>query len=922
MFMGGGDIMIRKLFNFNVKTKIFMIFLLIFGFASIWIVRTSINQVEAENQQFIRELLQVNAHMSIAIVDTVRMYTMMTLELTADLARNAIVTDGILDDELTSIFNNMNVEYDGTYLIDNIEVFDTDFVLLSAADPHADLMDLSEFILPGDDKSAVRLFPTFVNPINDRVQVLFTHPVIHEGEVIATVALRGNSEVLRVFLLDFLRIYDNFVNIADSYGTIFFTTRPEAYSGIHVDELGLYEVFGEVPMNTVFRHQSAVTKVYKLAYILEFGDLNWMVVSFFDEHSIENNAFAVIGSVFPVLLAMLAAGAVTFFLMTRSLYPLKELAEGASEVSKGNVSVSFLIDSDDEFGQVSRSFQEIIVALNVLGENFKNAERALMKGDSAYSLTDTKLGGIFDDMISSANNIIRHIQLAMVEAQQASKAKSDFLAAMSHEIRTPLNAILGITQIELQKAVEENDTTQALRKINLSGRTLLGIINDILDMSKIEMGKLEFAESDYDLENLISETVQANTVRIGAKQIEFILEVDKNLPKRLVGDELRIKQILNNLLSNAIKYTSAGHVKFSISGTTKFSVSADNMEANTLLRFVVEDTGQGLKPDDLSNLFDPYSRFNLEENRSVEGSGLGLTITQRLVEMMEGWIYVESEYGKGSVFTIHILQKTGTMNVIGQEGAERLCNFEFPNSDEKYLVNYEPMPYGSVLVVDDVETNLHVAEGLLAPYHVRVETATSGFEVLEKIEKGAKYDIILMDHMMPEMDGIETTNRLKQMGYDGTIIALTANALIGNAEMFRSKGFDWFISKPVDIRQLDSALLRFIKDKHPDKHAGQESRLLYQSTKPQNIQPKLRNAVLRDANRAIKAIGESLESGDVTLFITSVHAMKSAMANVKEIELSEMASTLEKAGHDEDYDFIYEKTPKFVKRLEEFIERL
>ena len=906
--------MFGKLFNFQVRTKILIIFVVIFGFSSVWIMSTTINQLEAESQQFIREMLQTNAHMTIAIVDTVRIYSEMLIMLAAERAPSGIISDGNLDDELSSIFNSMNVVYNDMYLLENIIVFDNDFNLLYVANQYSDIMDLRSFILPGDDKTIARIHPAFVNPVNGNVQVMFTYPVIHEGEVIATVAMYGNTEVLHFFLVDFLQIYDSFVNIADSYGTIFFTTRPEAYLGINVDELGLYEAFGEVPMNTVFRHNSAVTGVDKLAYIMMDEELSWMIVSFFDADSIEDYLAAAMVSVVPVLMGLIAAGALTLFLITRSLKPLKELADGAKEVSKGNVSVTFSTDQEDEFGQVSRSFLGIITALNILGSNFKNAENALMRGDSEYSLTDTKLGGIFDEMIASANNIIRHIQLSMVEAQKASKAKSDFLATMSHEIRTPLNAILGITQIELQKTLEENDTSRALQRIHLSGRTLLGIINDILDMSKIETGNLEFTNAEYSVGSLISETVQSNILRIGSKEVEFVLEADENLPERLVGDELRIKQILNNVLSNAIKYTKKGYVKFVI--------SSERSESVTTLKFVVHDTGQGLKPDDIKNLFDPYSRFNLEENRSVEGAGLGLTITQRLVLMMGGNIHVESEYGKGSVFTIYLKQQTVSDEVIGKELADRLSSFVFLNIGERNLVSYEPMPYGSILVVDDVETNLHVAEGLLAPYHVRVETVTSGFEVLEKIERGAKYDIILMDHMMPKMDGIETTNKLRQQGYDGTIIALTANALIGSDEMFRSKGFDWYISKPVDIRQLDAALLRFVRDKHPNKHIVHERKLLFQPTKPQNMQPKLRNAILRDATRAVKAIKESLENGDVSVFITSVHAMKSAMANIKEIQIAEMADKLEKAGHDEDYDFIYDKTPEFIKLLGELIERL
>ena len=904
--------MIAKVFHFSVRAKVLFIFVIVFGLALVWIVRSSIERSEAENQQLIRELLQVNAHTAISVIDTVQANNMLLLGLIAERTRNILLHGGDLDYELSSIFESMNVEYNGILLIENIKVFDADFRVISVANPNTDQIDLRDFISFDYDRNMVLVSPMFVNPHTGNTQVVFIRPVIHDNEVIATVVLRGNTEALHFFVTDFIYEYDNFINIADSQGNIFFTTRPESYLGINLDELGLYEAFGEIPLNTILHHRSAVTGVYKVAYIFEFGEL-WTIVSFFDADSIESNFLEIALIIFPPLFGFGLAGIASFLLISRSLVPLKQIAVSANEVAKGNVSVMFKVDQNDEFGLVSRSFLGIITALNVLCSNFKNAENALKREDSSYSLTKTKLGGIYDEMIDSANNIIGHIQVSMIEAQQASKAKSDFLATMSHEIRTPLNAILGITQIELQKMSDENDTTRALQQIFMSGRTLLGIINDILDMSKIETGNLELIATNYNVGNLISEAIQSNILRIGSKEIEFIIEADENLPLKLVGDELRIKQILNNVLSNAVKYTKKGHIRFAI--------SSESSDSYANLKFVIEDTGQGLRPSDLVYLFDPYARFNLEENRSVEGAGLGLTITQRLVHMMDGEVNVESEFGKGSVFTINLKQQIVSNEVIGKELADKINSFAHINIGEKKLVNYEPMPYGSILVVDDVETNLHVAEGLLAPYYVRVETVTSGFEVLDKVEHGANYDIILMDHMMPKMDGIETTNRLRQMGYKGTIIALTANALIGSDEMFRSKGFDWYISKPVDVRQLDAALLRFIRDKHPDKHKDQ-GHMLYRSIKPQNIRPKLRNAIYRDATKAVKAINESLESGDISTFITSVHAMKSAMANIKEVELADMAGKLEIAGHTEDYDFIYEKTPEFVKLLEELIEKL
>ena len=394
------------------------------------------------------------------------------------------------------------------------------------------------------------------------------------------------------------------------------------------------------------------------------------------------------------------------------------------------------------------------------------------------------------------------------KAEQASKAKSNFLATMSHEIRTPMNAIIGIAQIQLQKDNLPDEYASALEKIYNSGSNLLGIINDILDLSKIETGKMELNLAEYEIPRLIQDAVQVNIVRIGTKPIEFILDVDETLPLKLHGDELRLKQILNNLLSNAIKYTERGHVKLSISHFALNDVIK--------LRFIVEDTGQGMKPKDRKRLFSQYLRFNAENNRVTEGTGIGLSIAKNLIELMEGSIEVESEYGKGSVFTVTVIQKAAGCEAIGAELANQLLNFTF-SGDKRYTkmhIHSESMSHGKVLIVDDVEANLDVAEGLMSPYGLEIETAISGFAAIAKVEQRKDdYDIIFMDHMMPLMDGIETAKKLRAMGYKGVIVAFTANAIVGNAEMFKENGFDDFISKPIDYRQLNAVLDKFIRDK-------------------------------------------------------------------------------------------------------------
>ncbi|MDR2542735.1 MAG: response regulator [Treponema sp.] len=398
-----------------------------------------------------------------------------------------------------------------------------------------------------------------------------------------------------------------------------------------------------------------------------------------------------------------------------------------------------------------------------------------------------------------------------LQSENISIAKSNFLSIMSHEIRTPLNAIIGIAQIELQKEDLPEKHAIAMEKIYSSGGSLLGIINDILDLSKIETGKLEITPREYDVPSFINDTAQINMVRIGSKEINFMVEADRNLPSIIYGDELRTKQILNNLLSNAIKYTNKGHVKLFISHTKE----GEDLQ----LRFSVEDTGIGLKQEELDKLFLDYQRFNLSANRETEGTGLGLPITKKLIELMDGKIEIKSEYEKGSTFTVTLKQKAIDCIPIGDEVSKNLRNFNFSN--EKYRLklqlSHEPMPYGKVLIVDDMETNLYIAQEILSYYKLDIETATSGFKTLDLVKSGKTYDIIFMDHMMPVMDGVETTQKLRSLGYKNTILALTANAMAGSKEMFIQHGFDGFIPKPIDIKDMDLVVKVYIRDKHQEK---------------------------------------------------------------------------------------------------------
>lgn len=534
---------------------------------------------------------------------------------------------------------------------------------------------------------------------------------------------------------------------------------------------------------------------------------------------------------------------------------------------------------------------------------------------------------IFD--ITKTKNYIEEITEMRERAEEANHAKSEFLANMSHEIRTPMNAIVGLSDLIIEESKGRKIYNYAC-DIKTSSQDLLAIINDILDISKVEVGKMELVEGAYYIKRLIGDVTAMIELAANQRGLELRCDFHEEVPCRLRGDDGRIRQILINILNNAVKFTKQGYVKLTVGG--------HYIEENTWnLILKVEDTGIGIKQGDMTKIFENFKQVDSRKNRNVEGTGLGLSISKKLVDLMQGTIEVQSVYGEGSTFTVTIPQQVLDKRPVSESGEE-------DGRQKENELRMFTIPDYNILVVDDNLINRKVALGMLKPYGCKLTSANSGPEAIELV-KNEKYDMIFMDHMMPDMDGIEATKIIhEECGENGNtpiVIALTANAMAGVREMFLANGFQDFLAKPIDRTPMYRMLDKWVPDE----------RKVYAEDTPEESPPvkdfsdieldsvdmkkvmeyhtgtvtdylELLQLFYMDGLKKTKYLAELLAREDWKNYRIEVHALKSASANLGAMKLSVKAKAQEDAAAEENAVFIREHYPEMMESYEALLEEI
>ena len=930
------------------------------------------------------------------------------------------------------------------------------YALLSKADyPNLEMFQVISATVGVGYQSAYEHMYRFFFPNNSNIKFYPTQGTMIDALVQGEIDLLMASENVLLGLINYREQPDYKINI------LFHAPLEESYFGFNINE---------VILSSIFRKAQIYINAEKIQN-------DWTSRVFSYSRRMAQDRFLYMTTSAAILFLALA---IVFFLFIKNARLRKHFENQAvtlSTVYNTIPDLVFCMDTDLRFINCNRSYEEFtgLSELEIVGKtdleiyvNVTDQEQVKRYMDDNIRVMDTKKTMTVEEIgyrIDNTSVILKTTKTPLIQngktvgvlgisrditdykvaeeaAKEASRAKSAFLAKMSHEIRTPMNAIIGMAELALRES-RLDIIYRHIYMIRQAGNNLLSIINDILDLSKIESGKLELFPDNYLFASLLNDVISIIRMRAADSQLRFVVNVDSNIPNELFGDETRIRQILINILGNAVKYTDEGFVSFTVSGEFQ-----DNN--SVLLTMKTKDSGRGIKEENFKDLFNEYYQADITQSKSVEGIGLGLAITAKLVKEMEGNISFYSEYGKGSEFTVKLSQKyisdekhasvenpeeknaivferyeiysnslvntianLGVTYTIAQNKADfigklennkfthifissmmyekcqdillkfkdtaniilltelgesiptntysilpmpvysipvaNLLNgitdsFNFINEDAKTYVNFIA-PEARVMIVDDIKTNLTVAKGLLQPYNMQIDLCKGGYEAIETLNF-RDYDLIFMDHKMPGMDGVETTKRIREMGeskpslVNVPIIALTANALAGARDFFLSIGFTDFLSKPIDTIKLNSILDKWIP---LDKRKAPLEQDLKDNNEADNVLENLQiegldiekgielnggsielywetlSVFYDDGIENINELKNSLKESNFPVFVTHIHALKSALANIGASKLSESAKTLEDAGKIADITYIKMYIDSFLHNVERLL---